>query len=264
MIAHIPWVCFLVGWQIAQFLKAALHCTATWGSGSVAVTGSCPIVVVLLLPCRRRKERARHISCGLCPPYVHAWVRCPLCCGCCGFSLPQTGWLLLETPLRENCRGPLNGDWEVCLPNMNWSCPSQRGIHKLACFAFLTLLPDNQRKHDVTALCPPAGDTSVKPSFLEAPPQKEDLKEHVCSPPAAFISDSQNCKIPSEVIHFSFQLVFACLFLCRWGEVRGPGSTHWAPPFLYLLLPKCVERVHKLFTHPASANTVIVTWKMRY
>lgn len=117
---------------------------------------------------------------------------------------------------------------------------------------------------NVTALCPPAGDTSVKPSFLEAPPQKEDLKEHVCSPPAAFISDSQNCKIPSEVIHFSFQLVFACLFLCRWGEVRGPGSTHWAPPFLYLLLPKCVERVHKLFTHPASANTVIVTWKMRY
>lgn len=41
--ARIPWVCFLVGRQIAQFLKAAHHSTATWGLERVAVAGSCPV-----------------------------------------------------------------------------------------------------------------------------------------------------------------------------------------------------------------------------
>lgn len=41
--ARILWVSFPVGQQIAQFLKAAHHSTATWGLERVAVAGSCPV-----------------------------------------------------------------------------------------------------------------------------------------------------------------------------------------------------------------------------
>ena len=95
--AHVPYIYFLVGWQIARLLKPARRGTVTSGLESVALTSNYPVVTLQEhLCCLEDARRASSLPTKL----LWLWVGNVCVPGCdalsvgvVGFFLPTLTWL---------------------------------------------------------------------------------------------------------------------------------------------------------------------------